>query len=115
MKRIIEESVPSTLKSTDSLNELLKLRLRGKGSGYKEGPEQQESSETLHLCVSAKDETVYSQACLKVEKLLSSIYLEYGEFTRRQGRWIELEIKKVSLGQSFIPSEESLNSGKADF
>lgn len=52
----------------------MKLRLRGKGSGYKEGPEQQESNESLHLCVSAKDEIVYNSACSRVEKLLTSIY-----------------------------------------
>ena len=61
MKRIIEEAVTPQLKaSSDNLNELLKLRLRGRGSGYKEGAEQQESAENLHLCVSAKDETAYN-------------------------------------------------------
>ena len=37
MKRIIEESICLDAKSysNDSANELLKLRLRGKGSGYK--------------------------------------------------------------------------------
>lgn len=37
MKRIIEESIYNDSKSylNDSVNELLKLRLRGKGSGYK--------------------------------------------------------------------------------
>jgi len=62
--------------------------LRGKGSGYKEGPEQQESAENLHLCVSAKDEAVYNQACQKVEKLLGVIYSDYFDFTKRQGRAI---------------------------
>ena len=32
----------------------LKLRLRGIGSGYKEGIAQQESPEPLHLCISSK-------------------------------------------------------------
>lgn len=40
MKRIIEESMAADLRAAND-NELLKLRLRGKGSGYKEGPEQQ--------------------------------------------------------------------------
>ena len=85
--------------------ELLKLRLRGKGSGYKEGPEQQESAECLHLCVSAKDEAVYSQACQRVEKLLASIYQDYADFTRRQGRTRELCIKKVVLGSNVFTEE----------
>lgn len=72
MKRIIEESIELTKKtpyfknnpkSLENPNEILKLRLRGKGSGYKEGPEQQESDENLHLCVSAKDEVCYQIAC----------------------------------------------------
>ena len=66
MKKIIEEAVTVEAKALDNLNEVLKLRLRGKGSGYKEGPDQQESTESLHLCVSAKDELVYSLACQKV-------------------------------------------------
>jgi len=45
MKRILEESIASNNEnkncSNENLNELLKLRLRGRGSGYKEGPEQQ--------------------------------------------------------------------------
>jgi hypothetical protein len=46
MKKIIEDSLSCESKnySHDNTNELLKLRLRGKGSGYKEGPEQQESN-----------------------------------------------------------------------
>lgn len=73
MKKIIEDSINS-LKladenrshNCDNMNELLKLRLRGKGSGYKEGFEQIESNETLHLCVSAKDENAYNFACSRV-------------------------------------------------
>ena len=39
MKRIIELSLDQlTDKSSVNLNEVLKLRLRGRGSGYKEGP-----------------------------------------------------------------------------
>ena len=35
MKKIIEEAVTTEAKALDNLNEVLKLRLRGKGSGYK--------------------------------------------------------------------------------
>eukprot|EP00341_Mesodinium_pulex_P007815 CAMPEP_0116909700 /NCGR_PEP_ID=MMETSP0467-20121206/14432_1 /TAXON_ID=283647 /ORGANISM="Mesodinium pulex, Strain SPMC105" /LENGTH=64 /DNA_ID=CAMNT_0004585109 /DNA_START=761 /DNA_END=955 /DNA_ORIENTATION=+ len=37
----------------DGDKEPVKLRLRGKGSGYKE-VNKKENSETLHLCVSSK-------------------------------------------------------------
>lgn len=92
--------------SNDNANELLKLRLRGKGSGYKEGPDQQESNESLHLCVSAKDELIYSNACSRVERLLSSIYAEYAEFTRKQGRTVDLSVRRINIGQG-APSEEA--------
>jgi hypothetical protein len=55
----------------------LKLRLRGKGSGFKEGPDQRESIEPLHLCISAKSESVYLNSCKKVENLLNMIYEDY--------------------------------------
>ena len=110
MKRILEECLACNNEnkniSNDSANELLKLRLRGRGSGYKEGPEQQESNESLHLCVSAKDELIYNGACLRVEQLLASIYKEYAEFTRRIGGASQLTVRKVLVGS--MPGEESV-------
>ena len=64
MKRIIENTIKNRGK------DLLKLRLRGIGSGYKEGPDHKESQEPLHLCVSAKNMEVYNSACHHVEELL---------------------------------------------
>lgn len=52
----------------------LKLRLRGNGSGYKEGLTQEESEEKLHLCISCKDPKIYMDAMSQVEKLLEKIY-----------------------------------------
>jgi hypothetical protein len=63
MKKIIETTMDQIGKKFNNSNELLKLRLRGKGSGYKEGPDQIESEESLHLCISAKDERIYNLAC----------------------------------------------------
>ena len=53
MKKIIQKC---SLGLDSSINpyEVVKLRLRGKGSGFKEGPRQEESSEPLNLCVSSK-------------------------------------------------------------
>lgn len=57
MKKIIETALDQhSDKKASNSNEALKLRLRGRGSGYKEGPEQLESEEDLHLCISAKYE-----------------------------------------------------------
>ena len=38
-------------------------------------------------------------ACGKVEKLLASIYVEYMEFTRKNGKMVELTVKKSIIGQ----------------
>jgi hypothetical protein len=52
MKRIIEicsKNAPQGMQ-----NDVVKLRLRGKGSGFREGPRQEESREPLHLCISSR-------------------------------------------------------------
>ena len=79
MKSIID-SVPQQYPNFNqkrSKQDALKLRLRGKGSGFKEGPDQRESDEPLHLCISAKCESVYLDSCKRVERLLNKIYEDY--------------------------------------
>jgi hypothetical protein len=87
MKRVIEMcqkriNNPSISNQTD----FLKLRLRGYGSGFKEGPEKRESEEPLHLCISSKYPDVYQMACQYVEELLQTIYQEYKFFCKRTGK-----------------------------
>lgn len=62
MKRIIENCT----QGCEQYSEVVKLRLRGKGSGFKEGPKQEESNEPLHLCVSSKYYEKYTKACNSV-------------------------------------------------
>ena len=59
MKRIISQCS----KNLPSVPEVVKLRLRGKGSGFKEGPKQEESKEALHLCISSRFFAQYMHAC----------------------------------------------------
>ena len=54
-----------------------KLRLRGRRSNYREGPEQKESDDPLHLCVSAGDEVNYRRSCEMVESLMAGVYQDY--------------------------------------
>lgn len=71
-----------------------KLRLRGKGSGYLEGPNKQESHEALHLCVSCTDEVGYKVAVREVKKLLQNVCQEYKEYLTEKGLPVpDLEIK----------------------
>ena len=60
-----------------------KLRLRGKGSGYKEGPQNKESDEPLHLCISSKNAEEMKKACLLVDELLAKINEDYKEYCEK--------------------------------
>mmetsp|Transcript_27187 Transcript_27187/g.78125 ORF Transcript_27187/g.78125 Transcript_27187/m.78125 type:complete len:380 (+) Transcript_27187:55-1194(+) len=63
-----------------------KLRLRGKGSGFLEGPEQRESTDELMLCVSAPDQAGYDEAVKMVRELMERVYDEYRTFCRKSGK-----------------------------
>ena len=75
MKKILNEC-----KQNNNINENIKLRLRGRGSGYKEGPQNKESDEPLHLCISTKSQEEMKKACGLVDDLLNKIYDEYKKY-----------------------------------
>ena len=75
MKKILNEC-----KQNNNVNDNIKLRLRGRGSGYKEGPQNKESDEPLHLCISAKNQEEMKRACALVDDLLNKIYDEYKKY-----------------------------------
>merc|ERR1712232_789562 len=62
-----------------------RLRLRGQGSKFLEGPEQRESTDPLMLCVSAPDQKSYDLARSLVEELLVDVYRQYSDFCKRMG------------------------------
>ena len=51
----------------------VKIRLRGRGSGYCEGPKKQESNEGMQVCVSGRAQEPFEFACDRVEALLGDI------------------------------------------
>lgn len=57
-----------------------KVRLRGRGSGYKEGMKNIESTEPLMLCISSLSYPTYCRCCQNVEMFLKSIYEDYYVF-----------------------------------
>lgn len=65
---------------------MVKLRLRGKGSGFKEGPNQVESDDPLNICISSKYKQKYDFACSEVEKILMKVYEEFKVFYRNKVR-----------------------------
>jgi len=97
MKNIVDICKSNTMMN---VNEPVKLRLRGKGSGYKEGPDhKEESDESLHLCVSSKYQELYYLACKLVEDLMLNLYEEYRKFCEKKGgNYLlspKLSIKKI--------------------
>ena len=75
MKKILSEC-----KQNNNINDNIKLRLRGRGSGYKEGPQNKESDEPLHLFISAKNQDSMNKACKLVENLLNKINDDYKNY-----------------------------------
>jgi len=70
-----------------------KLRLRGLGSKFLEGPEKRESSDPLMMCISASTETGYNTAVDTVQDILQHIYTEYHEFQANNG----MSISPISI------------------
>ncbi len=92
MKRIVE--------SCGSTDNDVKLRLRGQGSGFKEGPMNKESDDPLHLCISTKNPEKYVQACQLVEELINGIFEEYKKFCYK--------FNKTAISKLFVKKEEGL-------
>ena len=54
-----------------------KIRLRGKGSGYKEGPKNEESKDPMELCISSLNMFSYCRCSQAIENLLLNVYYKY--------------------------------------
>ena len=100
MKKIVESCEGSLSDPND-----VKLRLRGKGSGYKEGPFNKESDDPLHLCISSKNYDRYLQACKLVEDLINNVYEEYKKYCSKYN--------KNALSKIYIKKEEGLSVRKS--
>ncbi len=88
MKKIIDEcklKLEENGIKTNNINEIVKLRLRGKGSGYKEGPQNKESNESLHLCISSKNQEGLIIAIELVDNLINKIYEDYKKHCIKKG------------------------------
>ncbi len=108
LKKIIYESC---IKYGDNST---KIRLRGKGSGYKEGKVFSESNEPLQLCVSSLNFPTYINCCNLIENLLKRIYKDYAEYLRKitspelRGNIMEKSISKyIYVVDRFGPKKEN--------
>mmetsp|Transcript_132177 Transcript_132177/g.313350 ORF Transcript_132177/g.313350 Transcript_132177/m.313350 type:complete len:468 (-) Transcript_132177:142-1545(-) len=63
----------------------VKIRLRGRGSKYLEGPEHKESTDDLMLCISATNRRSFEKAATGVELLIHSVQQDYIGFCKARG------------------------------
>lgn len=98
MKRIIEACCKG--QNYENMQDVVKLRLRGKGSGFKEGPKQEESNEPLHLCISCRYYDKYLLACKAVEDLINNVYNDFKRFCDKHGHKYDSDLK-VKKTESF--------------
>ena len=112
MKRIIEECSYGFDREVNPY-EVVKLRLRGKGSGFKEGPKQEESEDPLNLCISSKYKDKYDYACSEMEKLLQQVYIEFYHFYQYKqrkphnwGKHLKIVKEETITKPKQIPDEE---------
>ena len=101
MKKIINEC-----KSGPDDSDKIKLRLRGRGSGYREGPDNKESDEPLHLCISAKNPEYMKKACLLVDALLDEIHKDYKAYCQENNTTplntnIAMRIESKNIGNNW--------------
>jgi len=75
-----------------------RLRLRGRGSKFLEGPEKQESADPLMLCVSAPGREAYEEAVRQVIAILEGIYVDFQKFRSRNGRTPDLLMVELHEG-----------------
>ena len=105
MKRIIDKCCKGI---NGKAHDVIKLRLRGQGSGFKEGPNNTESLDSLHLCISSKYEDKFTMAVSEIERLLKKVYREYSEFCKSKGKVdpkLELiKVEKVSGRALMLPA-----------
>jgi len=108
LKKIIYESC---IKYGDNST---KIRLRGRGSGYKEGKVFSESDEPLQLCVSSLNFPTYINCCNLIENLLKRIYKDYAEYLKKitspelRGNIMEKSISKyIYVVDRFGPKKEN--------
>lgn len=90
--------------------ETVKLFLRGKGSGFREGPMQVESQEPLSINVQSRFYDKYRVACDLVQELILNVYEEYkvfcAKFQRKPANDFDMMVKKEETASRPEPIPE---------
>jgi len=88
-----------------------KIRLRGRRSNFKEGPDNKEVDEPMHICVSSNDEVSFRRACEMVETLMAGVYNDYSDWCQRSN----IPIPNIQLLCIEGPFSESLDWKLRDY
>merc|ERR1719506_238446 len=63
-----------------------KIRVRGKGSGHLEGPNNAESTDPLMCCISCPDTRGYEEAKVRVTRIFEQMFTQFRDHCKKQGR-----------------------------
>lgn len=80
----------------------LKIRLMGKGSGFKNRYTEIEFDDSLRICVSSTNNIVFDRACVLLESLLRKIYDDFEVYLRTNN-------KRLECPKDFKMSYKSIN------
>lgn len=95
-----------------------KIRLRGRGSGFKEGPNHEgkinillkhkllESNQPMQLCISSLNYNCYIKCCQSIEIFLGQIYTDFAYFIIKNNlnkNLIPRQIKKIEMSLNKFP------------
>lgn len=83
-----------------------KTRLRGKGSGFLEGPRQQEADEELHLCISCRDHNAFEEAVAMAVREIQQIQREFITHCKTKGLQVPKNLGCKVERQTHVTSEE---------
>lgn len=106
MKKIIEECFNDRPFESDSV----KLRLRGRGSGYREGPSNKECNEPLHMCISTKNQLYYDRCTGLIERLLLDICQSYDTYIHKNQKTHEQQQHRPPYNIRLYKKESSNNN-----
>lgn len=94
--RVVRRLIGSGGENMKNINQQsgARLRLRGRGSKFLEGFEQQESTDDLMLCITCDDKDSYEVAKEMAVELVESIHNSYRAFCRSRGKdFPDLEVR----------------------
>jgi hypothetical protein len=84
VRRLLGQGARNVKSIGEELGANVKVRVRGLGSDYKEGPDGAEAQEPLHFIVSADDPGALEAAVARVQELVRSVQREFEEFMLRR-------------------------------